>query len=99
MRFSSVLKRLVGVTQLYVRGLVRDRDDALSIEVTPTRRMPRCARCGRRAPQYDYPRSVGRWQDLHLPPEDLAADPYRAGIMVIDYAVKLHVHHEAGNSC
>ena len=58
--FTSVLKKLVGVTQLYVRGLVMDRDDALSVEVTPTWRKPRCAGCGRRAPQYDHPRSVGR---------------------------------------
>ena len=67
-RFTSVLKKLVGVTQLYVRGLVMDRDDALSIEVTPTWRTPRCARGGRRAPQYDHPRSVGRWQDLNWGP-------------------------------
>ena len=68
MRFTSVLKKLVGVTQLYVRGLVMDRDDALSIEVTPTWRAPRCAGCGRRAPQYDHPRSIGRWQDLNWGP-------------------------------
>ena len=58
--FRSVLKKLVGVTQLYVRGLVMDRDDVLSIEVTPTWRTPRCAGCGRRAPQYDHPQSLGR---------------------------------------
>ena len=68
MRFTSVLKKLLGVTQLYVRGLVMDRDDALSIEVTPTWRTPRCAGCGRRAPQYDHPRSIGRWQDLNWGP-------------------------------
>ncbi|MCH8991344.1 MAG: ISL3 family transposase [Acidobacteria bacterium] len=68
MHFRSVLKKLVGVTQLYVRGLVMDRDDVLSIEVTPTWRKPRCAGCGRRAPQYDHPRSVGRWQDLNWGP-------------------------------
>ncbi len=68
MHFTSVLKKLVGVTQLYVRGLVMDRDDALSVEVTPTWRKPRCAGCGRRALQYDHPRSVGRWQDLNWGP-------------------------------
>ncbi len=66
--FRSVLKKLVGVTHLYVRGLVMDRDDVLSIEVTPTWRTPRCAGCGKRAPQYDHPRSVGRWQDLNWGP-------------------------------
>ena len=68
MRFTSVLKKLVGVTQLYVRGLVMDRDDDLSVEVRPTWRQARCAGCGRRAPQYDHPRSVGRWQDLNWGP-------------------------------
>ena len=68
MSFRSVLKKLVGVTHLYVRGLVMDRDDVLSIEVTPTWRTPRCAGCGKRAPQYDHPRSVGRWQDLNWGP-------------------------------
>ena len=67
-RFTSVLKKLVGVTQLYVRGLVMDRDDDLSVEVRPTWRQARCAGCGRRAPQYDHPRSVGRWQDLNWGP-------------------------------
>ena len=42
-RFTSVLKKLVGVTQLYVRGLVMDRDDDLSVEVRPTWRQARCA--------------------------------------------------------
>ena len=66
--YSNVLKKLVGVTQLYVRGLVMDRDDDLSVEVRPTWRQARCAGCGRRAPQYDHPRSVGRWQDLNWGP-------------------------------
>ena len=68
MRFTSVLKKLVGVTQLHVRGLVMNRDDELSVEVTPRWRKPRCAGCGQRAPQYDHPPSLGRWQDLNWGP-------------------------------
>ena len=67
-RFTSILKKLVGVTQLYVRGIVMDRDHEISLEVTPTWRKPRCAGCGRRAAQYDHPTSVGRWQDLNWGP-------------------------------
>ncbi len=67
-RFTSILKKLVGVTQLYVRGIAMDRDEEISIEVTPTWQNPRCAGCGRRAAQYDHPRSVGRWQDLNWGP-------------------------------
>ena len=64
MRVTSILKKLVGVTQLYVRGIAMDRDDAIAVEVTPMWRRPRCAGCSRRAAQYDHPTSVGRWQDL-----------------------------------
>ena len=68
MRFTSILKRLLGVTQLYVRGIAMDRDDELSVAVTPAWRKPRCAECGTRAAQYDHPTSVGRWQDLNWGP-------------------------------
>ena len=68
MRFTSILKKLLGVTQLYVRGIAMDRHDAISVEVTPAWRKPRCAECGRRAAQYDHPTSVGRWQDLNWGP-------------------------------
>ena len=60
MRFTSILKKLLGVTQLYVRGIAIDRDDEIAVEVTPAWRKPRCARCGTRAAQYDHPpRRVG----------------------------------------
>ena len=68
MRFTSILKKLLGVTQLYVRGIAIDRDDEIAVEVTPAWRKPRCARCGTRAAQYDHPPSVGRWQDLNWGP-------------------------------
>lgn len=68
MRLTSILKKLLCVTHLYVRGIAMDRDDELSVEVTPTWRKPRCAGCGRRAAQYDHPTSVGRWQDLNWGP-------------------------------
>ena len=55
MRFTSILKKLLGVTQLYVRGIAIDRDDEIAVEVTPAWRKPRCARCGTRAAQYDHP--------------------------------------------
>jgi len=67
-RFTSILKKLLGVTQLYVRGIAMDRDDELAVEVTPAWRKPRCAGCGTRAAQYDHPTSVGRWQDLNWGP-------------------------------
>ena len=68
MRFTSILKKLLGVTQLYVRGIAMDRADEILVAVTPTWRKPRCAECGRRAAQYDHPTSVGRWQDLNWGP-------------------------------
>ncbi len=68
MRVTSILKKLLCVTQLYVRGIAMDRGDEMSVEVTPTWRKPRCAGCGRRAAQYDHPTSVGRWQDLNWGP-------------------------------
>ena len=61
-------EKLLGVTQLYVRGIAIDRDDEIAVEVTPAWRKPRCARCGTRAAQYDHPPSVGRWQDLNWGP-------------------------------
>ena len=67
MRFTSILKKLLGVTPLYVRGTM-GRDDDISVEVTPAWRTPRCAECGRRAAQYDHPTSIGRWQDLNWGP-------------------------------
>ena len=68
MRFTSILNKLLGVTQLYVRGIAMDRADAILVAVTPTWRKPRCAECGRRAAPYDHPMSVGRWQDLNWGP-------------------------------
>ena len=68
MRFTAILKKLLGVTHLYVRGVAMDRAYELSVEVTPAWRKPRCAGCGTRAAQYDHPTSVGRWQDLNWGP-------------------------------
>ena len=68
MRFTSILNKLLGVTQLYVRGIAMDRADEILVAVTPTWRKPRCAECGRRAAPYDHPTSVGRWQDLNWGP-------------------------------
>ncbi len=68
MHVTSILKKLLGVTHLYVRGVAMHRDDELAVEVRPTWRKPRCAGCGRGAPQYDHPPSLGRWQDLNWGP-------------------------------
>ena len=42
MHFTSVLKKLVGVTQLYVRGLVMDRDDSVGRGDADVAQAPLC---------------------------------------------------------
>ena len=62
MRFTSILKRLLGVTQLYVRGIAMDRDLSRSHRRGENHDV---LAVGTRAAQYP---SVGRWQDLNWGP-------------------------------
>jgi transposase len=62
-RITTLLRRLIGVTQIQVRG-VRWAGDGLEIDVRPSWREPRCASCGRRAPGYDQ-QPARRWR--HVP--------------------------------
>lgn len=64
MRLTTVLRRLIGVTRMFVESALFRRDGTLVVSVRPTQRRSRCGRCGRRAPRYDR-RPVRRW--LHLP--------------------------------
>lgn len=78
MRLTTLLRRLIGVTQLYVLDVVFRLDGTLGVRVRPSWRVSRCGRCGRKAPRYDR-RPVRRWQ--HLPFGrtciDLLYEPWR----------------------
>lgn len=52
MRVTTLLRQLIGVTQMYVDG-VRFSEGALEVAVRPSWRLPRCGKCCRRAPRYD----------------------------------------------
>jgi transposase len=77
-RVSTLLRRLLGIRGVWVKGVLFQTDGKLSIEVEPTWRRPRCGQCGRRAPAYD--RRPLRWW-LHLPvgrtPVRLSYAPWR----------------------
>lgn len=62
MRVTTLVRRLVGVTELFVRG-VAVAEDGLIVDVRPRWRRPRCGGCGGRAPGYDRGRAR-RWRHL-----------------------------------
>ena len=64
MRVTTLLRRLLGISGVWVKGALFQSDGGLSIEVEPMWRQPRCGQCGQRAPVYD--RRPLRWW-LHLP--------------------------------
>ena len=64
MRVTTLLRRLLGVTQMYVEQVRVRADGPLMVAVRPSWRRPRCGACGRRAPRYDR-RPLRRW--LHVP--------------------------------
>lgn len=64
MRITTVFRRLVGVTRLFVKG-VRFEPEGLVIQVRPSWRRPRCGNCRRRAPGYDRS-PIRRWRHLAL---------------------------------
>jgi transposase len=78
MRLTTVLRRLLGVTKLYVESALFREDATLAVSVRPTWRRSRCSQCGRRAPRYDR-RPLRRWR--HLPwgrtPIELVYEPWR----------------------
>jgi len=62
-RISTLLRKLVAVTSLQVRG-AHWVDGALEIRVRPRWREPRCAHCKQRSPRYDR-QPLRRWR--HVP--------------------------------
>lgn len=64
MRITTLLRRLLGVSQTVVRR-VRFDGDQLLVDVSPSWRKPRCGLCGQRAPGYDRPKER-RWRDVAL---------------------------------
>lgn len=64
MRITTVVRKLLGVTQLFVLGAAFD-DTGLVIQVKPRWRRPLCGLCRGRAPGYDT-LDVRRWRHLAL---------------------------------
>ncbi len=78
MRITTVLRRLLGVTKMFVEEVCFTVDGDLAVTVRPTWRLSRCGQCRRKAPRYDR-RPVRRWR--HLPwgrcSVDLLYEPWR----------------------
>ena len=53
MRPTTLLRRLLGVTQIYVKQVAMAADGPLAVSVEPSWRRSRCGTCGQRAPRYD----------------------------------------------
>ena len=53
MRPTTLLRRLLGVTQIYVKQVVMAAAGPLAVSVEPSWRRSRCGTCGQRAPRYD----------------------------------------------
>ena len=53
MRLTTLLRRLLGVTSLYVEQVQLWTAGRLRVSVRPSWRRSRCGTCGRRAPRYD----------------------------------------------
>lgn len=64
MRVTTLLRRLLGVSQTVVRNVRFESASSLLVEVAPTWRKPRCGLCGERAPGYDQPKEERRWRDV-----------------------------------
>ena len=64
LRPTTILRRLLGVTQLHVQDAHIATDGPLAVWVRPSWRRSRCGGCGRRAPRYDR-RPLRQW--LHVP--------------------------------
>ena len=64
MRMTTVLRRLLGVTKMFVQSALFRRDGTLVVDVRPTSRRSRCGQCSQVAPRYDRRYERG-WR--HLP--------------------------------
>lgn len=78
MRLTTVFRRLLGVTRMYVEKVLFTIDGDLAIGVRPSWRRSRCGECGRQARRYDR-RGVRRWRHLPLGRTqiDLLYEPWR----------------------
>ena len=63
MRLTTLLRRLLGVTQMYVKQVEMAADGPLTVSVEPSWRRSRCGTCGKRAPRYDR-QPVRQWRHL-----------------------------------
>ncbi len=64
MRITTVFRRLLAVTKMYVEEVAFTVEGGLAIQVRPTWRISRCGHCGRKASRYDR-RPLRRWR--HVP--------------------------------
>jgi transposase len=64
MRVSTVVRKLLNVTKLFVEDIVFVAQSVI-VHVRPTWRFPRCGQCGKRAPGYDR-LALRRWRHLSL---------------------------------
>ena len=48
MRLTTLLRRLLGVTQMYVKQVEMAADGPLTVSVEPSWRRSRCGTCGKR---------------------------------------------------
>ena len=67
MRLTTLLRRLLGVTQMYVKLVEMAADGPLTVSVEPAWRRSRCGTCGKRAPRYDR-QPVREWRHLSWEP-------------------------------
>ena len=63
MRLTTLLRRLLGVTQMYVKQVEMAADGPLTVSVEPSWRRSRCGTCGKRSPRYDR-QPVREWRHL-----------------------------------
>ena len=63
MRLTTLLRRLLGVTQMYVKQVEMAANGPLTVSVEPSWRRSRCGKCGKRAPRYDR-QPVREWRHL-----------------------------------
>ena len=98
MRVTTLLRRLLGVTQMYVREVRLTAGGGLAVSVVPSWRRSRCSGCGRPAPRYD--RRPGRqWRHLSWGrlPACLAYAPWRVSCLRCGVKVE-QVPWATGNS-
>jgi len=78
MRVTTVFRRLLGVTRMYVEQVAFTAGGDVDVQARPTWRRSRCGKCGQRALRYDR-RPTRRWR--HLPwgrsSVDLVYAPWR----------------------